>query len=73
MNYFHALQLKDISLLFEILKRYDIDAVILTPTTPAVALLDRLSGWQRVYADENAVVHLRIGDGSAVAVDQSSK
>jgi hypothetical protein len=59
MTYFRALQLKDVNLLLDMLSSYDIDAVLLTPTTPAVTLLDHLDGWQRVYADENAVVHIR--------------
>jgi hypothetical protein len=33
--------------------------VLLTPSTPATKLLDHLDGWQRVYADDNAVVHVR--------------
>jgi hypothetical protein len=33
--------------------------VLLTPATPAASLLDHLDGWQRVYADEIAVVHIR--------------
>jgi hypothetical protein len=32
---------------------------LLAPTTPAVGLLDRMDGWQRVYADDVAVVHVR--------------
>jgi hypothetical protein len=41
------------------LRDYDIDAVLLTPETPAATLLDHIGGWQRVYSDENAVVHIR--------------
>lgn len=59
MKYFHALQLKDVNLLLGLLKDYDIDAVMLTPTTPAVTFLDHLDGWQRAYTDEYAVVHVR--------------
>lgn len=59
MKYFRALQLKDVNLLLGLLKDYDIDAVLLTPTTPAVTFLDNLDGWQRVYADQYAVVHVR--------------
>jgi hypothetical protein len=32
---------------------------VLAPSTPAVALLDRLPNWKRAYADDVAVVHLR--------------
>ena len=31
----------------------------LSPDTPAVALLDRMPDWQRVYGDDVAVVHKR--------------
>lgn len=63
---FHrALQLQNVNLLPTLLEKYDIDAVLLPPSTPAVSLLDGLDGWQRVYSDDNAVVHVRtIKDGS---------
>ena len=35
MAYYRALQLKDVNLLLDLLKTYDIDAVLLTPATPA--------------------------------------
>jgi hypothetical protein len=59
--YFRALQLKDVNQFLDILKTWDIDAVLLTPSTPAVGLLDNISGWQRVYSDRNAVLHVRTG------------
>jgi hypothetical protein len=59
VGYYRALQLKDVDLFLDLLKKYDIDAVLLTPATPAASLLDHLGGWQRVYADENAVVYIR--------------
>jgi hypothetical protein len=59
MAYYRALQLKDVDGFLDLLKRYDIDAVLLTPATPAAGLLDHLDGWQRIYADDNAVVHVR--------------
>jgi hypothetical protein len=57
--FYRALELKDVNLLLDMLKTYDIEAVLLTPSTPATKLLDHLDGWQRVYADDNAVVHVR--------------
>jgi hypothetical protein len=49
-----------------LLKSYDIDAVLLTPSTPAASLLDHLDGWQRAYADETAVAYIRLpGDRPA--------
>jgi hypothetical protein len=59
MGYYRALQLKDVNLLIDMLKSYDIDAVLLTPATPAATLLDHLDGWQRVYSDATAVLHVR--------------
>ncbi len=59
MKYYRALQLKDVNLLLEMLRDYDIDAVLLTPATPAASLLDHLDGWRRVYSDEAAVLHVR--------------
>ena len=57
--YYRAMQLKDVNQFLDILKRWDIDAVLLTPHTPAVGLLDHIGGWRRVYADDNAVLHVR--------------
>jgi hypothetical protein len=59
MAYYRALQLQDINLFLDILKTYEIDAVLLTPSTPAAGLLDHLDGWQRVYSDETTVLHIR--------------
>jgi hypothetical protein len=59
MNYYRALQLKDLDGFLNLLKTYDIDAVMLEPTTPAVQLLDRIGGWKRIYTDESVVVHVR--------------
>ena len=59
MAYYRAMQLKDVNEFLDLLKTWDIDAVLLTPSTPAVGLLDHIGGWQRVYADGNAVLHVR--------------
>ena len=61
MAYYRALQLKDVNGFLDILKTWDIDAVLLTPSTPAVGLLDNIPGWQRVYSDRYAVLHVRSG------------
>ncbi|KJC39303.1 membrane protein [Bradyrhizobium sp. LTSP885] len=60
--YYRALQLKDVDGFIGLLRTYDIDAVLLQPSTPAVQLLDRTAGWQRVYTDDNAVVHVRVAN-----------
>ena len=59
MAYYRAMQLKDVNQFLDILKKWDIEAVLLTPGTPAVGLLDHIGGWRRAYADKNAVLHVR--------------
>jgi hypothetical protein len=54
-----AMTLKNPATLFDVIDKYRIDATLLPPATPAVSLLDHLQGWQRVYADDVAVVHIR--------------
>ena len=61
MAYYRAMQLKDVNQFLDILKKWDIEAVLLTPGTPAVGLLDHIGGWRRAYADDNAVLHVRTG------------
>ncbi len=55
----NALALKNVDTFLGLLDTYKIDATLLRPDTPAVGLLDKLDGWQRVYADDMAVVHVR--------------
>jgi hypothetical protein len=59
MRHHRALNLQNIPDFLRLLDEYKIGATLLTPSTPAVALLDRLSDWQRVYSDDIAVVHTR--------------
>jgi hypothetical protein len=59
LRHHRAVTLQDLPDFLRLLDEYRIAATLLAPTTPAVALLDRLPGWQRVYADEIAVVHKR--------------
>jgi hypothetical protein len=56
---FDALALKDAGLFLGLLETHKIGATLLTPATPAAALLDHLDGWQRIHADDVAVVHIR--------------
>ena len=60
-----AVRLKNVGVFFGLLKQYDIDATLLAPGTPANALLDRLQGWKRVYADDVAVLHVRTSPAGA--------
>jgi hypothetical protein len=59
VRYNKAISLADLSDFLKLLDQYKIDATLLEPGTPAVALLDRLPDWQRVYSDNVAVVHKR--------------
>jgi hypothetical protein len=59
LRHYRAMTLQDLPDLPKLLDDYHIGATLLSPTTPAVALLDRLPGWERVYADDVAVVHRR--------------
>lgn len=56
---FDALALRDVDGFLGLLDSYKIDATLLTPDTPAAGLLDRLDGWQRIYTDDIAIVHVR--------------
>jgi len=55
----NALDLKSVDGFLALLDRYQIDATLLRPETPAIGLLDRLDGWRRAYADDSTVVHIR--------------
>jgi hypothetical protein len=56
----HRAVTRDVDVLARLLSDYDIDATLLAPATPAAKLLDHLDGWQRVFADDIAVVHARV-------------
>lgn len=58
-DYGRAINLKLPGRLTDLLEQRDIEWTLLTPDLPAVALLDHLPGWRRLYADEVAVVHVR--------------
>jgi hypothetical protein len=44
-----------------VLDRYDVRWTLLERSSSAVGLLDRLAGWEQVYADRFAVIHCRKG------------
>ena len=58
-RYAHTVNLSKPDLLPQILDSYRIGWTLLVPGMPAIAVLDRLPGWRRLYADKVAVVHLR--------------
>ena len=66
MRHDRAVRLADVDGLLRLLADYRIDATLLTPNTPANGLLDRLKGWQRIYADDVAIVHIRTGTADNV-------
>lgn len=57
-RYQRAVSLSDVGDFIRLLDDYQITRTLLSPSSPAVGLLDRLGGWQRIYADEVAVVHV---------------
>jgi hypothetical protein len=59
-RYNRDVSLADLNDFFKLLDEYKIGATLLEPNTPAVALLDRLPEWRRVYTDGVAVVHKRL-------------
>jgi hypothetical protein len=58
-RYNRDISLADLADFLKLLDQYKIEATLLEPNTPAVALLDRLPDWRRVYSDDVAVVHKR--------------
>ncbi|MFZ3308575.1 MAG: hypothetical protein WA280_04300, partial [Xanthobacteraceae bacterium] len=58
-RYERDVSLADLPDFLKLLDDYKIGATLLAPDTPAVALLDRLPQWRRVYSDDVAVVHER--------------
>jgi hypothetical protein len=59
MNFFNAVEAHKVDQLLRLLDEYRIDATMLVPKSPAAQVLDHLKGWQRLYADDAAVIHVR--------------
>jgi hypothetical protein len=45
--------------LFRLLDQYDIEATLLRTQSAATKLLDHMDGWQKIYSDDIATIHLR--------------
>jgi hypothetical protein len=45
--------------LFRLLDQYKIEATLLRTQSAATKLLDHIDGWQRVYSDDIATIHVR--------------
>ena len=58
-EYLEAFSLTKSAGLEDLLAKYKIGWTLLQPGSPAVAMLDHLPNWRRLYADEMAVVHVR--------------
>jgi hypothetical protein len=56
-QYVDAVNLVDSSALPAVLNEYGIAWTVLSPGTPAVALLDQYPQWERIYDDEYSIVH----------------
>jgi hypothetical protein len=59
LRYYRGVMLEDVPGFLKLLDDYRIETTLLVPATPAVALLDRLPEWHRVYADPVAVIYTR--------------
>jgi hypothetical protein len=59
LRYYRGVMLEDLPDFLKLLDDYRIETTLLVPATPAVALLDRLPEWRRVYADATAVIYTR--------------
>lgn len=59
LDYFDAVEGKNVDTLLRLLETYRIDATLLNTTVPAARIMDHLPGWKRLYADDVAVVHVR--------------
>jgi hypothetical protein len=59
MTYFNAVEGRKVDDLFKMLDEYHIEATLLVADSPAALILDHAQGWQRLYADDGAVAHIR--------------
>ncbi|BAT59900.1 hypothetical protein GJW-30_1_02435 [Variibacter gotjawalensis] len=59
LQHHRATELQDLSGFLSLLERYEIEATLLRPSSPAAQFLDRMTEWKRIYADDTAVVHAR--------------
>jgi hypothetical protein len=58
-----AFNLRDRKDLIQLIDKHRFGWSVLANGTPAVAVLDELPGWRRVYTDAHAVAHIRIDSG----------
>jgi hypothetical protein len=65
MTYFNAVEGRRVDDLLKMLDEYHLEATLLVADSPAVVILDHAQGWQRLYADDNAVAHVRTTTAAA--------
>jgi hypothetical protein len=51
--------LKEPENLFRLLDEYKIEATLMRTQSAATKLLDHIDGWQKVYTDDIATIHVR--------------
>lgn len=71
LDYYDALDARDVGQLLGLLDKYRIDATLLSSDSPAGNVLDHLKGWKRLYKDDIAVIHVRADETRAGAVPAS--
>ncbi len=59
LRHYCGVMLEDLPDFLKLLDDYRIETTLPVPATPAVALLDRLPEWRRVYAGPTAVIYTR--------------
>ncbi|MGH6714695.1 MAG: hypothetical protein ACREDC_00755, partial [Bradyrhizobium sp.] len=59
VDYSAASDLKDPDRLFHLLDQYGVQATLLRTQSAANKLLDHVDGWQKVYSDKIATIHVR--------------
>ena len=59
VDHHNASELIEPDRLFRLLNEYQIQATLLRTKGAATKLLDHMDGWQKIYSDEVATVHLR--------------
>ena len=50
--------------LFHLLDQYKIEATFMRTQSAATKLLDHMDGWQKIYSDDIATIHLRKQDAT---------
>ena len=59
-----AIGLSEPANLFRLLDQYQIEATLIRTENPAAKLLDHVDGWQKVYSDDIATIHVRKADAA---------